>query len=116
MISREQLRNDVLEGGFAMQLHLAMSDWPPFSHLQVAAAAYNSARDLRRYAQHVARSPGADWAEHKELVHALETAEEGAAVAFDAAVNAAWQMMWVMDECKCPGCQIGRTRQHAEEQ
>ena len=46
----------------------------------------------------------------------METAEQGAAVAFDAAVNAAWQMMWVMEMCKCPGCQIGRTRQHAEEQ
>jgi len=114
--SREQLRQDVLEGGLELQLSLATAPWPPFSHLQVAAAAYNSARGLREYAQRVANSPGSNWSEHKELIHAMETAEEAASLSFDSALNAAWQLMWVMEECKCPGCSIGRNRQHAEEQ
>jgi hypothetical protein len=115
-MTREQLRQEVLNGGLDLQLRLAMAPWPPFSHLQVAAAAYRSAQDLREWAQQIANSPGHEFAEHRELVSALETAEEAASIAFDSALNAAYQLMWVMEECKCPRCTIGRTRLHAEEQ
>jgi hypothetical protein len=116
IISREQLRQEVLNGGLDLQIHLALAPWPPMSHLQVAAAVYRSAHELREMARQIADSPSHKWAEHKELVKALETAEQAAAVAFDAALNAAWQLMWVTEECKCPGCTISRTRQHAEDQ
>jgi hypothetical protein len=115
-ITREELRRQVLEGGLDLQINMALAPWPPFSHLQVAMSNYRSAQDLREWAGQIAQSPGGESPEHKELVKALETAEQGAAVAFDAALNAAWQLMWVMEECKCPACQIGRTRENARHQ
>lgn len=114
--TRERLREEVLSGDLDLQLKLAMAPWPPFSHLQVTAAAYRSGQEQREMARRMAASPGSEQAEHRELIHALETAEEAAAVAFDAALNAAYQLMWVTEECKCPRCAINRTRENAEDQ
>jgi hypothetical protein len=115
-MTRERLREEVLNGGLELQLHLATAPWPPISHLQVTAAAYRSAQELREMARHVSCSPYSDCAEHRELVSALETAEQAASCAFDAALNAAWQLLWMTEECKCPRCALTRNLAHAEDQ
>lgn len=111
--SPEQLREVAMSPLGALMLSL--SDHIPLALLGQAGlllAEAHSLQDANRKAEtilDVSKEPS----EHQELYHSMTTAIEGAHVAFDAALNAAWQLIWVHVSCKCTRCQMRRQKADA---
>jgi hypothetical protein len=112
-ISREQIRRQALSGELDEFMYRAPV---PFAHLILAAYLYKSGLEVKKLAEEICQARGGDRPEHHELVDALRTAERGAAVALDAAVNAVWEYIWVWEECECPEHRVQRTRENARMQ
>lgn len=111
MLTVDELRERVLEKDIDMTMNLLTCPWPPFVHLAPAASVKQSADVLADVL------PGglkdSRWTEHQELASAVEDAVKAANIAFDAALNAAWQFYWMYNQCKCARCTIRRTTHNA---
>lgn len=111
VFTREDMRRLALADDLE-NLILMMASSEPVQHLALAAQLYKHSRHLNRSAKRMRAT--ATEPEHRELADAMRTAARGAEVAFDAALNATWQLYWVGSACTCEQHVQFRRRQQAE--
>lgn len=104
-LTTEQLRKLAQEEPIC----LIQSGIPSLQHLALASQLHTHSQVL--LAEAAEQDGGGP--EHDELAAALRDAAKAAELAFDAAVNAAYQVYWVGENCKCLCCMTERVRENA---
>lgn len=107
----DDLRAIVLEGDMEQFVAMVITDNEVVVQLALAVQLYRHSRELKRSAKRLRAT--ATEPEHRELADAMRTAVRAAEVAFDSALNMAWQLYWIGDHCKCQECVQGRRRAQA---
>jgi hypothetical protein len=107
----DDLRALVLEGDMEQFVAMVITDNEVVVQLALAVQLYRHSRELKRHAKRLRAT--ATEPEHRELADAMRTAVRSAEVAFDSALNAAWQLYWMGLHCNCEGHVQERRREQA---
>jgi hypothetical protein len=115
--TKEELKDLLLSEDPFQAMEILLSGWVPLEHAVLAGNLHVSAERLREaMGRRGERGEGELPPEHKELDKAVADAIESADIAFDAALNAAWQLVYLSHNCDCPACRLRHQRANAEHQ
>ena len=110
-LTHDDIKRMALHGGLA-NLLMVLDDNPLMTHLGLAAQLHRHGREMSMAGKRLRAV--ATGQEHRELADAMRDAGRAAQLAFDAAVNAVWQMHWLAGNCECEECVQDRRRDKAE--
>lgn len=110
-VTLEDIKNAAMHDTVG-SLMMVLEGTPPVRHLALAAQLAQHGRDVNAMAKRLRAM--SDVPEHQEMADAMRTAAHAAQLAFDAAANAVYQLVWAMQHCDCEECVQDRRRDKAE--